>query len=133
MKIRVKCPNCGTVLDIDGDCPCQKCNTPLSSNGDGMLQIYRMGSPIGVAVGYGLYIDGQPMGHIGNKQSVRVPISAGQHNIHMTCGMTRKCQDLQVMVNPGDLICVKAHIKPGFWSNKIIVEPADISEMPKED
>lgn len=132
MKIRVKCPSCGTVLDIDGDCPCSKCNAPLSASGEGMLQIYRMGSPIGVAVGYGLYIDGQPMGHVANKQSVRVPLSAGAHTIHMTCGMTRKCQDLQIMVTPGDTVYAKAHIKPGFWSNKIIVEQAEQSEMPQE-
>lgn len=83
MKIRVKCPKCGEVLDIQGDGPCSKCGTPLSSNGDGMLQIYRMGSPIGVAVGYGVYIDGQPMGHIANKESIHLPISAGTHTIHM--------------------------------------------------
>lgn len=132
MKIRVKCPSCGTVQDIHENAPCSNCQTPLSTVGEGVIQIYRMGSPIGVAVGYGVYLDGEPMGHLANMESIRIPVSAGVHNLHMTCGMTRKCQDLQIMVNPGQFAYCKARLKPGFWTNTIVIEPSTAEEMPAE-
>ncbi|MCQ2498973.1 MAG: DUF2846 domain-containing protein [Lachnospiraceae bacterium] len=130
MKIRVKCYNCNTVQDVYQDCPCCKCQAPLVATGQCAIQMYRMGSPIGVAVGYGIYIDGEPMGHLANKESVYIPVTPGFHNIHVTCGATRHCQDLQVTIEPGNIAYVKARIKPGFWRNTIIVEPATPESMP---
>lgn len=132
--VRVKCPNCGHVMNLAGDSTCPKCSAPLSENayrGEGMVQLYRMGSPIGVAVGYGLYLDDAPMGHLANTETVFIPVSFGQHKLHVTCGMTRKCQDLIFTVSPEKPhICAKARIKAGFWSNTVIVEEAAPSEMP---
>lgn len=130
MKIRVKCPSCQTVQDIYQDAACCKCGNPLSASGQAAIQMYRMGSPIGVAVGYGVYIDGVPMGHLANKESIFIPVTPGVHNIHVTCGMTRGCKDLQMNIPAGQVAYVKARIKAGFWKNQMIIEPSTKEEMP---
>ncbi|MBQ9782998.1 MAG: hypothetical protein IJW44_00580 [Clostridia bacterium] len=90
-----------------------------------------MGSPVGVAVGYGIYINGQPYGHLANKQSVRISLPFGTHTFHFTCGMTRKREDLTITLSPETpIVYMKAHIKPGFWTNTIKAELAQESEMP---
>ena len=128
---RAKCPACGEVLDTAGDCNCPKCQNFIYLPREGILQLYRMGSPVGVAVGYGIYINGQPFGHVGNCQTVRIPLPYGRYNIHCTCGMTRKCEDLVVDITPeNNYAYVKAHINMGFWSNTIKVEPARAEDMP---
>lgn len=131
MNYRVKCSKCGNVLDVTGSLPCPKCGNPIDINVGGMVQVYRMGSPIGVAAGYGIYLDGQPMGHLANKQSILIPVPFGNHQLHMTCGMTRRCQDLLFAVTPeSPNVYAKARIKAGFWTNKIIIEFANPSDMP---
>ena len=60
IMLRLKCPSCGEVMNAAGFCNCTKCGTPIRYNGWGMLQIYRMGSPVSIAAGYGIYLDGQP-------------------------------------------------------------------------
>ncbi len=130
---RIKCPQCGNVTDIHGDQNCAKCGAALQSQNEGMLQLYRMGSPVGVAVGYGIYINGQPMGHLANAQSLFLPLPYGTYTVHFTCGMTRRCQDATVTLSPeSPNAYVKAHIKMGFWTNTIFAEPATAEEMPKE-
>ena len=132
INFRVKCPACGEVCDVPEGGRCKKCGAVLSTEGPAMLRLYRMGSPIGVAVGFGIYIDGQPYGHIGNKQTVYIPLPYGAHNLHMTCGMSRKCRDLQMNLTPEDgYWCVKVHMNPGFISNTLVPERADPSTMPE--
>lgn len=128
---RVKCPACGQVSDIAGDSPCSKCKNPLAVPTEGGVQIYRMGSPVGIAVGYGIYINGQPYGHLANKESVRIPLPYGIYTFHFTCGMTRRCQDVTVALTPENRVAyIKARIKMGFWTNKIIAEEAKAEDMP---
>ena len=130
--LRVKCPGCGEVFDVAANSNCPKCNNFVTIPGDGVLQLYRMGSPVGIAVGYGIYINGQPYGHLGNCESIRIPLPYGTYNIHCTCGMTRKCDDLVVNITPdNNHAYAKAHIKMGFWSNKLQVEAAKAEEMPE--
>ena len=132
IAIRVKCSNCGEVLNVTGDCPCPKCGAPIASRNQGFIQIYRMGSPLGIAMGYGIYINGQPFGHLANKESIVIPVPFGSYNIHMTCGATRKCQDLVCTVSPENPACyIKGRIKAGFWTNRILIEPANPQEMPQ--
>lgn len=100
IMLRLKCPSCGEVMNAAGFCNCTKCGTPIRYNGWGMLQIYRMGSPVGIAAGYGIYLDGQPYGHLANKESIRIPLPMGTHTLHMTCGMTRRCEDLTFTLTP---------------------------------
>ena len=128
---RIKCPACGNVCNVPENGSCTKCNVPVQTSGEGMIQLYRMGSPIGVAVGYGIYINGIPYGHIGNKETFRIPLSYGTYTLHFTCGMTRKCEDLTVVLSPENPYAyVKAHIKPGFWTNKLIAENSTPEAMP---
>lgn len=128
--LRIKCPQCGKVMDINSPMPCPDCNTPLAAY-PGTIQVYRMGSPIGVAAGYGVYINGHPFGHIGNTETVAYTLPFGTYTFHMTCGMTRKCKDITVTITPeAPVAYLKARIKAGFWSNCIIIEPATADQMP---
>lgn len=129
---RFRC-NCGNVFNAPvGTTNCNKCGAPLMTDNCGCLQVYRMGSPIGVAVGMGVYIDNVPYGHLGTCESSRIVLPYGEHLIHMTIGMCRKCTDLRVNITPEQpYICVKAHIKPGFWTNTVVIEPARPEEMPQ--
>ena len=132
---RFKCPHCGTVSDIPvGANLCPSCSKELSVTNEGFVQIYRMGSPLGIAVGYGIYINGVPYGHIANTQSIRIPLPYGTYNFHFTCGMTRKCVDVTAVLTPdAPAAFVKARIVPGFWTNKIVAELARPDEMPPLD
>ena len=115
IMLRLKCPSCGEVMNAAGFCNCTKCGTPIRYNGWGMLQIYRMGSPVSIAAGYGIYLDGQPYGHLANKESIRIPLPMGTHTLHMTCGMTRRCEDLTFTLTPeAPAAYVKASIRMGF-------------------
>jgi len=67
--LRVKC-TCGNVMNLAPGGFCTKCRQPVNIPGDGLLTLYRMGSPLGIAAGFGIYIDGAPMGHIGNKETL---------------------------------------------------------------
>ena len=131
---RFKCPSCGTVKDLPLNSSCPNCNQPFILNNAGYVQIYRMGSPIGVAVGYGIYINELPFGHIGNTESVRIPLPYGTYKFHFTCGMTRKCNDITVKLTPDEPTAyIKAHIKMGFWANEIIAERSTLEQMPPMD
>ena len=132
MLLRFKCKYCSTVSDLSPASPvCPKCGQTVEGYEGGFIQIYRMGSPVGIAVGYGTYINGEPYGHIANTQSVRIPLPYGTYNLHFTCGMTRRCQDVAVTLSPeSPAAYVKARIKMGFWTNKIIAEEVDASTMP---
>ncbi len=131
LLLRTKCPSCGKVVDVDSPSPCPDCKTPLPLSPEGCIQLYRMGSPLGIAVGYGVYLNGQPYGHLANKQSIRIPLPFGTYTLHFTCGMTRKCQDVTVTLNPDSPNAyVKARIKAGFWTNTIIATQCAAEEMP---
>ena len=134
IPFRLKCPKCGEVQDSQGPQLCKKCGTMIEIPTDGCLQLYRMGSPIGVAAGMGIYLNGEPYGHIANKQSIRIPLNAGSYKIHVTITTLRKCNDPIFEIEPGShkLHCYKAHIKPGFWTNSLVVEQAQYSEMPQD-
>ena len=126
-KIRIKCPHCGEAQNIASTSDaCAKCKNPLNAPEEGSVYIYRQGSPYGIAGGFGLYINGEPYGHIGNKELLRLPLKFGTYNIHSAVGMSRKCRDLQVTISPENPVAyAKVYIKPGFWTNSFVVEPVD--------
>lgn len=133
IQYRTKCPKCGEYVESYGNCACLKCGQPISFDGMGFLQIYRMGSPVGIAMGYGIYLNGQPFGHLGNKQSIRIPLAFGTYTLHMTCGTARRCNDLTFTLTPQTPAAyIKAVIKMGFWSNSITLTPSNPAEMPTE-
>lgn len=126
-KIRVKCPHCGeanNVYSVNDACP--QCKKPLGLEEEGSIYIYRQGSPYGVAGGFGLFINEQSYGHIGNKELLRIPVKYGTYNIHSAVGMSRKCRDLQVTITPENpIVYTKVYIKAGFWANSFVVEYVD--------
>ena len=126
-KIRIKCSHCGEVENVaEGVMACPKCGKPLEAMTEGRVYLYRQGSPLGVASGFGVYIDGEPYGHIGNQETLCIPLSYGTHNLHVAAGMNRKCRDMQVNLtpqNPQDY--AKVYMKPGFWTNSFVIEPLD--------
>ncbi len=127
---RIRCPRCGKVTDVKGDVACG-CGTLLTPKADGMIRIYRMGSPVGVAAGFGIYLNNTPVGHIGNKQTVNIPVPFGTYNLHMASGMNRRCQDLVINISPENPIAgVKASIKMGVWSNTFVLTPAEPESIP---
>ena len=130
-KIRIKCPHCGdasNVHTVNDACP--ECKKPLGLVEEGNIYIYRQGSPYGIAGGFGLFINEQPYGYIGNKELLRIPVKYGTYNIHSAVGMSRKCQDLQVTITPENpVVYTKVYIKPGFWANSFVVEYVDPSTL----
>ena len=126
-KIRIKCPHCGDANNVYAiNEPCPKCKQPMGLVEEGCIYVYRQGSPYGIAGGFGLYLNGQPYGHIGNRELLRLPLRFGTYNIHSAVGMSRKCRDLQVTISPAYPVAyVKVYIKPGFWANSFVVEPVD--------
>ncbi len=132
INLRAKCPHCGNVYNALGPGPCPKCRNQVDTNQPGMLQLYRMGNPMGMAVPFSIYINGQPYGHLANKESIRIPLPLGAYTLHMAHGMSRRCVDLQVNLTPqSPYVCAKAHLKVGMWSNTVVIELANPNEMPQ--
>ena len=129
--LRVKCPNCQKVQDINGITTCQ-CGFNLEPQ-QGTVTLYRKGHPIGAAVGAGVYINGQPFGHIGATEMVTYTLPYGTHTFHMTMGMTRRCKDIVVTLSPEHpQAYLRGAVKAGFWSNTMILTPSSPAEMPQK-
>lgn len=133
IKYRLKCPQCGEVLNTYHDTQCPKCRNNLFVNQPGMLQLYRMGNFFGHAGAFGVYINGQPYGYIGNRESLKISLPYGTYNLHIACGMSRKCNDLLFTLTPETpRMYAKTYIKPGFWTNSFGIEVARPEEMPND-
>lgn len=127
---RVKC-SCGHVQDAAAGSVCPKCKQQVAFPQDGMIYLYRKGSPLGVANGFGVYLDNAPLGHIANKQTIAIPVNFGEHKLHVACGMNRKCRDLIFSITPETPFgYAKVYMKPGFWANSFVIEPATQADMP---
>ena len=133
-KIRIKCAHCGEANNVHSvNEPCPKCKQPLGITEEGSIYIYRQGSAYGIAGAFGLYINQQPYGHIGNKESLIFPLPYGTYNLHIAVGMSRKCNDLLFTLTPETpRMYAKTYIKPGFWSNSFGIEVATPDEMPND-
>lgn len=129
--LRVKC-SCGNVVNAAPGNSCPKCKRPLEIPEDGLISLYRKGSPLGIAGGFGIYINGEPMGYVGNRETVRIPVEYGSYTLHVAAGMSRKCNDLTLHITPENRQgYAKVWMKPGFWANSFVIEPATAEEMPK--
>ena len=126
-KIRIKCPNCKEVYNVEPGTPvCPKCHQPVQADNEAGIYLYRQGSPYGIAGGFGIYINGDPVGYIGNKELLRFPLPYGTYTLHCAVGMSRKCRDLQINLTPENSVAyAKVYIKPGFWANSFVIEPVD--------
>ncbi len=130
---RIKCSHCGEVTNSPTP-RCAKCGTEIDLNAGGIIQLYRMGNFIGGAAGFGLYINEQPYGAIGNRETLLFPLPYGEYKFHVVCGMSRRCNDPVIRLTPQDRhICLKVHMVPGVFTNSFAVERADPSSMPAVD
>lgn len=121
-QLRIKCPQCQKVQDITGPTVCQ-CGFHLEPQA-GTITLYRKGSPVGSAVGAGVYINDVPFGHIAVTEKVTFSLPFGSHKFHMTMGMTRRCKDIVVNISPETPNAyIMGALKMGFWSNTIIMTP----------
>lgn len=128
VKVRYRCDG-GHVFDgSDSQTACPTCGAPLKKGG--FIQIYRMGNMMGCAVGMGIYIDSQPFGHLGNKESVRVSVPFGQHQVHLTHTATRASNMPVVTVTPEApyAFCKASFAKAGFEINIAQASPDDMPE-----
>lgn len=134
MKIRFKCLNCGDAFNIRPEAAaCPKCKKPVMLSNEGKLFLYRQGSVYGVAGGFGVYINGEPYGHIGNKELLCLPLPYGNYNIHCAVGISRKCRDLPITLSPNmPEYYAKVYIRPGFWTNDFVVEPVERERLERE-
>lgn len=125
--MRYRCPQ-GHVFDGRAtDTVCKTCGAPLQKAG--VIHLYRMGNMMGVAVGMGIYIDDVSMGHIANKQSVRISVPYGAHKIHVVHTATRKCNDPVFTVTPENpTVYCKAYFTNAGWA--IGVEQTDPNSLP---
>ena len=126
-KTRIKCPHCKEVFNLAQEASvCPKCRQPVISETGACIYLYRQGSPYGIAGGFGIYINGDPIGHIGNKELLRFPLPYGTYNLHCAVGMSRKCRDMQITLTPENNVAyAKVYIKAGFWTTSFVIEPVD--------
>ena len=126
-KIRIKCPHCGEASNVHSvEELCPECKKPMGLVDEGSIYIYRQGSPIGMAAGFGLYINGEPYGYIGNRELLRLPVKFGTYNLHCAAGMSRRCEDMSVTLTPENpVVYTKVHMRSGFWTNSFVFEYVD--------
>ena len=126
-KMRFKCPHCGEIVNARPDATqCPECHRPVSMQAPAYIYLYRQGSFYGVAGGFGVYINGQPFGYIGNKELLCIPVAYGSYTLHCAVGMSRECRDMVVNLTPQCPVAyTKVYIKPGFWTNSFVIEPVD--------
>ena len=129
-NFRIKCPGCGNVVDIPGNTTCQ-CGTPLILPEDGVIQLCRKSSMYGCAVGFGIYINGIPLGHLGSGETIRIPVSYGHYRIHLTQSFSSSTNDPEFDITPENrYVYLKSRIKFGFVVNPIIIERVTADQMP---
>ena len=79
-KLRVKCPCCRKVVNLHPQSPvCPECHQPVTPSPEGCIYLYRQGSPYGVGGGFGIFINGDPYGYIGNKELLCFPLPYGTY------------------------------------------------------
>jgi hypothetical protein len=129
---RIRCPRCGNPVNLSASGACPQCSAPLSVDAPASISIYRMGNFYGAANGFGIYINEQPYGAIGNRETLTFPLPYGEYKIHVVCGMNRKCNDPVITLSESDTnVCLKVHMKAGFFQNSFILERVDPSTMPQ--
>jgi len=127
---RVKCA-CGHVMNTNPGGICPKCKMPVQFPQGGQIFLYRKGNFFGAGGGLSLYVDEAPMGKIGNRELICIPLPFGTHRLHVAAGFSRKCQDLYVTLTPeAPIAYAKAWIKVGAFVNSFVIEPSVPSEMP---
>ena len=81
---RFKCPKCGKVAEITGDCPCPKCHALSMLPADGVIQIHRNSKGYRSLERTRLFINEIPLGYMRDMESIRIPVLYGHYSIRMT-------------------------------------------------
>lgn len=126
-KIRVKCPHCQQPVNLPmGSMECTKCHQPIPLSRDACFYLHRRSAFYGVATGFGIYINGEPLGYIGNNELLCFPVPYGTYNIHCAVGVARKCQDIQVTLTPENRVAyAQVRMKMGVFVNSFVIDPVD--------
>ncbi|MCR4557376.1 MAG: hypothetical protein K5779_06105 [Saccharofermentans sp.] len=133
--LRFKCPKCGTVQDVKGDAPCWKCHTLVTLPPDGVIQLYRMSSCMGIGSSMEIYINGILLGYLGFDETIRIPVPYGHYNVmmkFMDYTLSKyKGIGLEFDITPTNRIVYlkAARVIPGLGTNTVILEPATAEEM----
>lgn len=133
--LRFKCPNCGRVQDVPGNGPCRKCRVMITLPPDGVIQIYRIGVPYGMAYRMKIYLNDIPLGYLGNTESIRIPVPYGHYKIYMKLpdrSMHRSTGIIQEFdITPNNrYVFFKTQINPGYSNDTVYLEPTTADQMP---
>lgn len=132
---RVKCPNCGKVQDLKGDGPCSKCKTLIGIPRDGVIQIYRMPSCLGIGRSMELFLNDIRLGCLKYDDIIRIPVPYGHYHVmakFLDYKLSRyKGIGLEFDVTPENRIVnlKAARVIPGYMTNTVILEYALPEEM----
>ncbi|MBQ7444795.1 MAG: zinc-ribbon domain-containing protein [Clostridia bacterium] len=128
VKVRYRCPSGHVFNGTPDQEKCPTCQALLEKGG--YIQVYRMGHMAGAAVGMGIYVDEQPYGHLANKESVRISVPYGAHQLHITHTTTRDSTRPTLFISSSTpYVFCKAHFaRGGFF---IAIEESDPADMPK--
>ena len=132
---RVKCPKCGKVQDLPGDGPCWKCKTMIGLPRDGVIQIYRMPSCLGIGRSMELFLNGIRLGCVKYDEVIRIPVPYGHYSF-MAKFLDHKLSKykgigLEFDITPNNRIMYlkAARVIPGYMTNTVILEYASPEEM----
>ena len=133
--LRFKCPKCGRVQDVPGNGPCRKCGVMITLPPDGVIQIYRMGSPLGMALKMKIFLNDILLGYIGNTESIRIPVPYGHYKMYMRMprkGLHKSYGAVQEFdITPANrFVFFKARSVPGNMTNTTYMEPVTADQMP---
>lgn len=136
--LRFKCPQCGTVQDVEGNGPCWKCHVMISLPEDGVIQIHRM---IHTNMSMEIFINGISLGLLGRRarnfrseDTVRIPVLYGHYNVLVKYldypARKYKGIGLEFDVTPQNrFVYLKAaRIIPGFTPT-VVLEPVTPEEL----
>lgn len=135
-RFRFKCPKCGTVQDVEGDARCWKCHTMVLLPRDGVIQLYRTPSCLGIGRSMEIFLNGNHLGYLGYNKTIRIPVPYGHYHVMMKFLNYKlskyKGIGLECDVTPDHRIVYfkAARCIPGFGTNTVILEPATAEEMP---
>ena len=133
--LRVKCPFCGKVQDIPYNCQCRKCGKGIILPEDGVIQVYRMGNLMGMALRMRMYLNEIHLGYLGNMESIRIPVPYGHYTFRMKNPEKgiRRCYTVGVEfdITPNNrFVYLKAHSIPGAINSTVVVEQVPADQMP---
>ena len=133
--LRFKCPKCGTVQDVPGDAPCWKCHTMISLPKDGVIEIYRMASCMGIGRSMEIFVNGIRLRCLKYDEIIRIPVPYGHYQVMMKFldhGVSKnKGVGLEFDITPNNRIMYlkAARVIPGYATNTVILEQATAEEM----